>query len=256
MQVVSTRGNGQYVASETHVIFYNRLDTLDPNARIGIVFAHGFFANGDFFTKDDPTTGPWRQLVDAIVAKGIPIISTDLGGASTWGNETLVSRLDSSITYLNTITGARTDQVLLMGLSMGGTSVLNWAKNWNSTNGGDYANLSKVAGIALFAPAVDIIDINDNNRGGLGSIPQASYTSYPGGWDAHKASANPVNNAAGYTGVPIRIWYSTDDPVCIPSTQTAFASGSGATLTSLGNVGHSALGLNVTQVADWLEQFI
>lgn len=256
MQIVTTRGFGQYVTpgTEIHNIFYHRLDPLSPSAKTGVILAHGFFGNGDSFNVDTGD-GPFRELVERIVMYKIPTIATDLGGGSTWGNETLVSRLNTTITYFNAITGARTDRVILLGVSMGAASVLNWIRNWANTgagSGNDFANRNKVAAVVLLAPSVDLQDIVNNNRGGLGGAVSGAYSGYTGGWATQAPTANPANYASGYASVPIRIWYSTNDSICVPATITAFATGSGATLTSLGAIGHSASTLDAQQLADWV----
>lgn len=153
----------------------------------------------------------------------------------------------------------RTDQVFLLGISMGGASVLNWVRNWQNTaagSGNDFANLSKVAAIGLILPALDMEDIVDNNRNaGVASSIVNGYSGYTGGWATQGPTANPANYAAGYSGVPIRIWYSTDDPICFEPSLTAFGAACGATMTSLGAVSHTDAGLDYADLAAWFAQY-
>jgi alpha-beta hydrolase superfamily lysophospholipase len=247
MQIVSTRGVGQYAPGEIHTILYHRLDPLVQDAKIGVVLAHGLLGNGNIDTSQD--------YIEALIARRIPVIGTDLGGPINWGNEDCVARMNDTITYFNQIAGARTDRVVLLGASMGAASVLNWARNWQNTaagSGNDFANLSLVAGVALWAPALDMEDIFDNDRGSLAATISTAYSGYTGGWATQAATANSANYAAGYLGSSIRIWYSTDDPICLESTITTFGAASGATLTSLGAVGHSVNGMDVEDFADWV----
>lgn len=247
-QICTSRAVGEYFSSEISNLWWSRLDPLTPNAKTGVILAHGALATADYFLTDSDA----RQLADRITMRQIPGVATDLGGQLTWGNDTLVSRMNDTLTFFNSNLGARTDRVVVVGLSMGGTSVLNWIRNWSAN---DYANLSKVAAIALFVPAVDVNDIYVNDRMGLAASIDNAYSG-SGGWVANQATADPANFASGYSSVPIRIWYSGDDPIIIPSIVEAWGANAGATLTNIGNVGHTINGVDFEDVASWIQQYV
>lgn len=254
-QICQTRGVGQFGASLRHNIWFHRLDPLTPNAKTGVAFAHGFLGNADYPTEWFDTTPPdfdndvkAKELAQRIAMQQIPAIATDLG-ASTWGNDTVIASYGSTVTFLNSRTGARTDRVMLLGMSMGALTVLNWA----------VANISKVAAIGLLLPCVDLADIHDNNRGGFQAAVEGAYGGLSG-YTAAEPTHNPANFTATLSSVPIRIWYSTDDPICVPSVVTAFGSAVGATMTSLGAVSHSWQSLalanfDAQDAAEWFAQY-
>lgn len=141
----------------------------------------------------------------------------------TWGNQTSVDRISDLYAYANVHHSFSAAKVHLLGVSMGAACVLNWAK----------ANLAKVASIALLIPAVDVQDIDDNNRATAYGLPAPS-TAYG---DVRPPDADtPARHAGIYQGIPIKIWYSTNDTIVIPEIVQTFASQSGATLISLGSL--------------------
>lgn len=250
MQIVSTRGVGQYAAGEIHTIAHHRLDPLTPNAKSGVVIAHGLLGNGNLTLTE--------EYVKTLNDQQIPMIATDLGGPINWGNEDCVARMDDTISYFNSVAGAKSDNVMFLGASMGAASILNWVRNWQNTaagSGNDFANVPKVAAIGLLAPALNMEDIYDNDRGGLAGSIDSAYSGYTGGWATQAATANSANYAANFSGIPIRIWYSTDDPICLASEMTAFAAASGATLTSVGAQGHAVTGMDNDDLAAWFAQY-
>jgi pimeloyl-ACP methyl ester carboxylesterase len=256
-QICQTRGVGQYLPGERHNIWFHRLDPFAPNAKTGVILAHGWLGNADYFTEYYDTTPPIdgndakaKEIVQRIALQQLPAIATDMGGTTTtWGNDTAISACASSLTYLNTVTGARTDRAIVVGLSMGALTALNWAR----------ANPSKVAAIGLFLPTVNLADMHDNNRGGFAGDIEASYGG-ASGYATDGPSHDPANFTASYASMPIRIWYSSDDPVAVPSVVTAFGTAVGATMTNLGNVGHSNnsltnANLDAEDVAEWFAQY-
>jgi predicted esterase len=63
----------------------------------------------------------------------------------------------------------------------------------------------------------------------------------------HDPSAS--GNQAALAGIPVRLIYSTNDPVILPANVSAYrdlllAAGVGVTMSSQGAVGHSTLGLD------------
>jgi len=236
-QVCRTRGVGQYIATERHVMWWHRLDPLDPDAKIGMALIHGAGSTADYFVTDSVSG---LIAPTAVSAHRMPAIATDAGGVISWGNSTAMTAMDATMSFFHSQTGARTDQVILLGQSMGATTVLNWAR----------ANISKVAAIVLHIPAVDLQDIIDNNRSGLGPSVTAAYGGNP------PSAFNPAVNTATFAAVPIRIWYSSNDIVCVPSVVTAFGAATGATMTNLGAVNHTITGIDIDDMSTWLAQYI
>lgn len=240
-QVCRTRGVGQYLVSaptERHIMWHHRLDPLAADGKTGIVVIHGAGATADYFLTD-----PLSNLIvpNIVSTNQMPAIATDAGGNLTWGNATAQAAMDATMTYFTSRLGAK-DQVILLGQSMGGTTVLNWARN----------NPSKVAAIALHLPIVDLQDVIDNDRGpGLGvTVPPA----YGGG--NPPSAFNPAANTADYIGMPIRIWYSSNDLSCDPGVVTTFGTAVGAIMTSLGAVGHTITGIDYDDMSAWIGQYI
>jgi len=236
-QVCRSRGFDEYNTNdETHIMWWHRLDPLTPNARTGMVIAHGAGGTADYYITD-ASSSPIPPT--AVSTNRMPVIATDMGGISTWGNSTAMTAMNDTTAFFSNKLGAD-DQVILLGISMGAATVLNWART----------NPSKVAAIALHIPVVDLQDIIDNNRSGLGPLVTAAYGGNP------PSASNPAVNTADFTGFPIRIWYSSNDPICIPSIVTSFASAVGATMTNLGAVNHTIAGIDVNDMVSWLAQHI
>ena len=191
--------------------------------RKGVIAMHGHLAGPDNF-YDATTTVEYEKRFNAIAGAGIPIAADNTG--ADCGNSATRTRITNLRTFAQTATtglGFASGKVHLLGVSMGGTAVLNWAKN----------NLSLVQSIGLILPAVDIQDINTNNRGGLASAINTAYAGAPPDADT------PAKNAASFVGIPMKIWYASDDPICLPGLTLTFASTAGATTVNLGAVGHA-----------------
>lgn len=150
-----------------------------------------------------------------------------------WGNTTHQDRVTTAYTTAQSSYGFDSTKVNLFAASGGAAPILNWA----------IANVAKVQSITLVIPAVDIRDIDLNNRVsvlGFDPVTQGPRAAYGGSTPG--TAFNPVSNAAALAGIPIRLYYSNTDNVCLPATQTAFqtAVGSSCTLVNMGNLGHGA----------------
>lgn len=239
MTYSSTYGVGAVSAGEKYLAIRPKY-TRTP-APLGILYCHS--SNGQ--AHEPQYFGGVMDIMAALAAAGHPILSCELGGLSPWGNTTSQARMSEAYTYLQSSMGARPGKVAVMGLSMGGVTSLSWAGN----------NPGKVAGAVGFIPAVDMTDIVAKNSGGLAS---SIHTAYGGTYTeaVFGANHNPQTMAAAgrYAGIPIRTYYGDTDPACIPSTQTAFATSSGAIATALSG-GHTSTALeqiNVAQVVQFI----
>lgn len=62
-----------------------------------------------------------------------------------------------------------------------------------------------------------------------------------------------MQHTASYVGVPIKMWYSTDDSVAVTARQLAFIAATGCESQSLGAVGHSGATVDGAQVASFVQ---
>ena len=75
-----------------------------------------------------------------------------------------------------------------------------------------------------------------------------------GGWLAGSVDYDPTRNDHP-TGVPTKVWYSTDDTAALTATQTAWlAANPAVTGVSLGAVGHSPLTVGDQDVLDFITE--
>ena len=186
------------------------------------------------WSSGSATSNSIEGVVEGLTRDGFPMISmTDL---IQWGNDTHIARVDTTYGVAQTALGFSASKVNLLAASAGTAPVLNWA----------LANLSLVQSIGIILPAVDLQAIDTDNRTDLVSLAHATYgpsaaTGYNG---AVPDDHNPADNAASFAGIPINLWYSTNDQVVLPSEVTTFAGAAGASCTavSLGDstdgVGH------------------
>jgi pimeloyl-ACP methyl ester carboxylesterase len=180
----------------------------------------------------------------ALAEARIPVFAGDHAGTATWGNDASITAVNDGVTWAGANLGLTTPLALLT-ISMGTMEALNWARQ----------HLASVACAALIIPCVDAEDVRVNNRGGYASSITTAYTDLPG-WTAARPTHNPVEYAAALASIPIRIWYATDDPICVPATITAFAAAHGnTTLTSLGAVGHIPVP-DPSQVVDFISSHL
>lgn len=217
MATFTERGSGEYVTGEGH---YLHLPKRGFSGRYVCIVHAGR-------TQTHTVTAPPANSVQAALAdRGIASIGADFSTGTTWGNDTSITRVGQLITWL-TGRGAPSTKYLLYGVSMGSLVLLNWAR----------ANASQVAAYAGVIPAVDLADLHDFNRGGYAAEIETAYGG-AAGYTAAVATHNPATATASFT-FPVRVWYSTNDPVCIPSTATTFASATGGTAVPIGALGHA-----------------
>ena len=134
------------------------------------------------------------------------------GGGKTWGNATATARVGAAIAQLQSAAyGAAPGKVILLGESMGGINALNYAK----------ANLANVAALVGIVPVLGLLDIYNNNRGG--GAPDITLAH--GG--APPAAADPSTNPALWAGLPMQLWASAGDTICLLSVAQAFAAAAG-----------------------------
>jgi len=181
----------------------------------------------------------------SLAKHGITSMAADMGGGDTFGNATADAAVSDAMTYIRA-NGANSNPVGLVGGSMGGCVSLNWART----------HLADVACIALIIPAVNLEDIRANNRGGYATTIEAAHGG-AAAWQTARPTRNPLEYASQLAGIPIAIWYSTDDPICVPAQMNAFAAAHGNTvLNSMGAVGHTGFVLDGMLLAAWMNQYL
>jgi pimeloyl-ACP methyl ester carboxylesterase len=216
------------------------------------VFCHGFGGVPvSQYLDMIASAAPIQCQIIATLARYYPLVMADMGGNNTWGNATVQSRITSAITWLQSSSGggAKTGKAVLIGVSEGGVSAFNYAKN----------NAASVAGLAGLLSACDMDDIRNANRGG-GLLRASIETAYGvGAWTSNNtpplpAQANPAVYFTGTGSVPIRYYYSTGDTIALPSTVTALATNVGSTMTLIqsGNLDHSDASLGNISMDDLL----
>lgn len=175
------------------------------------------------------------------------VVAGDLAGTATWGNDASVAALDDMVDLLlasssnavaNNAAGAcrsASDKVILYGGSMGALTALNHLQ----------ANASKVAAVFAVIPTIALDAAHDADPERFTDAAATIEAAYGGsaGYEAAIASHDPSQNTAAIaaTGVPIHLWYSTNDTLVLPAEAEAFAAAVGATceLHSMGAVGHT-----------------
>lgn len=234
MPLVTSYGVGQYAAGEAHCL-------LRPRKYIGakraVIWCHG--ANR---TAVDGVATGYADIPRAL-AEDFPVLYADLGGPYTFGNAASQARLSDARTYMGAL-GFTTDQIILAGGSMGGALACNWAR----------ANPTLVRALLLFIPVVNIEDVRANNRNGLQANIEAAYTDNAT-WQTLRPTYNPVEYAASLASIPTRVWFSTNDDVCLPAQAAAFIKDSVSPAVSLGPVGHDVAGINLADVRSYAASF-
>ncbi len=147
------------------------------------------------------TASPYRwPIIRTIVDQcGLIGVSADIGGSSTWGNATLKSRLDAMYSYTQGLSRVKKGKVILVGQSMGGLAMLNWAR----------ANKSKVAAV------VGVIPVTNMNSAIANGYSAPVAAAYGGAYSdaSYGAQYNPRVFAADLAGIPGQLWVGATDQI-------------------------------------------
>lgn len=230
-------GYGQSAAGEAHLAGWHR---DHRGAKRGVLLCGGAGMTHLGWAPFGVTYPQPRALLEA----GYPVLAG--GTAAAWGSDTARTRAAEEIALLQALTGSPADKVILWGQSMGFLKAIAYAR----------ANPTKVACIVGTVPAVDPQDIHDNNRGGFAAAIETAYGG-AGGYAAAMPSHNPFANQSEIAalGIPMRLYYSTDDTITLSSKITAFAAGVGAQAVSLGAKAHSPVTVPADDVLSFLAPF-
>lgn len=234
-----SRGVGQYVASEVHRVMAAR---RTPGSSRLLIYAQG--SHG----KADGTYAGERADLEALGRSGAIVALCDMAQTTTqgtFGNTTAQTRLGQLRDFVRGASSparASSEPLWLVGGSGGVATLLNFAR----------ANPADVAGVVGLLPLVDLQDLYDN-RLPYGDVTRTEVDAAYGGnvaasYATHNPSAAGNVEALAAGGVPVKLYYSTDDPYIAPSTVLAFrdrlvGAGGVCELQSLGAVGHTDLGV-------------
>jgi hypothetical protein len=116
-------------------------DFVASSASRCIIGGHGRGGNG-FSYGQYPLLGHVNALVDA----GYVVFGVDHARINSWGDPDSARAIDDAYTYVTSTLGISNTKIGLMGWSMGGTTVINWAKR----------NVAKTACVWAWNPATDL----------------------------------------------------------------------------------------------------
>jgi pimeloyl-ACP methyl ester carboxylesterase len=272
----SNFGTGRYVAAESDILWTPRGYTGGVR---GVIYVHGAgeLASSVILGSTNGKTNESALL--AAIASVYPVLAVDAGvfgannttDSNSWGNPNAVTRIGQAITWLQSPIGAgglqnpagggaKAGPVILVGISMGHVTSLNYAQQ----------NPTKVAGIVGVLPLNDLDNLRDNNNpivisgGGRLSIERAWGI---GAWTAPgtpplPAGANPAlpANQTNLKNIPQLNFAAFDDTVCPFSTALALTTNMPiAQLVNMGNCGgHSdgSVGVaSIVQILQFLSRF-
>lgn len=196
--------------------------------RKGLVMLGGWTATVDYWGGEQA-----GQTGGEIISRAVTDYSVDSRGLltvscatdETWGNSTMMSRITTLVDECQSAGYFPPGRVNLFGNSMGSLCVLKWALTYPT----------RVASIGISLPAPDVQSLYDRDPAGVGIA--ASISAAYGGRPAD--SDNPADRADELIGIPIKMWYSTNDPLTIASDSVSFGEAVGAEMVSLGAIGHT-----------------
>lgn len=216
MRCWSDTGLGRFDANASDRVYVPYGWKHDQSKRL-VVWCHG--AGGTY------EIGPIeRQVIEAI---GAPWVLSLLGGLRTWGADAGSDAIDEVWDWARTNLAVAADKLILWGGSMGGLTATVYALD----------NPASVAAVGCAIPAIDPEHVRLNDPAG-----GANTTAIEGWYGAGEVPAPKQAYQRGADwddAVDLAIWYSTDDPFTPAASTVAFAADSGASLHSLGAVGHS-----------------
>jgi alpha-beta hydrolase superfamily lysophospholipase len=225
----SVLNSGVYRASEVAVELTPRIKA--GIATHGVVYAH--HAGGNALTSQGL---PSSAIVEACAADGYLVHAGDLCAAAyqltgdqgyNWGNTDHLTAIGTALTRLGTM-GATSTKLMGVATSMGCIGLLNYAK----------ANPTKVAGLALFLPVLDLLQcyLNLYAFAPNATTLQATLdTAYGLGAPAAHASCT-LNGTTAVTdassSAAIVGWYVLGANVTLGTTVLSQTTGSGFTMSA------------------------
>lgn len=157
------------------------------------------------------------------------VLSIDAGAGDTWGNAASETALGNAITWVKGANGFAdpAKKVVLLGHSMGGLVVLNYAKN----------HPADVAGVIGGAPATNLARWHADATYGA-SVDAA----YGANYAVNAAGRDPILYAGSFPAIPTRLYSVADDtfipPAEVQTFHDALPAGNAKSLVALPNGGH------------------
>ncbi len=251
--MIRTRSSSvaEYNAAEKYVFAAPIQEWANPGSCLPALFSVGY--SGDAIrVVGYSSQGTRIQFMH--LAKTCAVISIDAGGTSTFANDTAIAAVESAVNWYTSAFGAGTNgrplPILLVGTSMGFGDLMAWAR----TRPGD------VIGAIGTLPLVDLTAVYNRNPDlGGGTMAQTAINAAYGGTyvaGTHGPTHNPVEFADELT-FPIKLFYSTDDPLVPTGDITAFqAAAADCTTYSLGAHAHNVTALEAAAEHTAFNDFI
>lgn len=233
----SVMGQGYSAAAPSEFQFVVGTASAWAGRKPPLIYCHGSGATTQTAASGSAANaGEWALLT--ALAQHYLVIVADLG-LQAWGNDTHVARIAEAKAYLAAL-GA-TGPVTLVGGSMGNLGALGYAR----------AHPESVSKVACIIPALDLASLYPMASADIDAAYGGAYSNA-----VHGPTHSPVQYAASLDAdLPIHLFTTSNDPVCLPSTASAFVSARPQTgRTDLGALGHgdAAAGASASPVVEWL----
>lgn len=235
-------GFGRVAAGEYDQVF---IPDSPHRGGFGVVLCHG---SGNPRAWVDPVAQPASvRLAGELARAGIACIAGDFGG-QTWGNDTILSRIDAAWAVLKTrVTSIRSDKLGLVGGSMGAAGAARYCQ----------LHPERVAAMIGLIPLLDLTAFYAAN-------PGAVANEVAGAWGvvapaALPAGANIAANAALAKSVPLLAGYSTVDTTVLPAWVLAYVAAVGGTAmitdTTVGHSDQAIAGMPIPTAGQFLVRY-
>lgn len=205
---------------------------LHPYGR-PVMYLHGSSADAGEIVGST-ATGSIRLINTAIADAGFAMAAVT--ATQLWGNATSLTRLTSGRDWLVDTLLAQDAPVALVGVSHGTA----WAFAYAAVNP------SLVSAIVGILPIADVENVRDDDLGGHRSdIDTAWGITYP---TPLPQAGNPLLNTATLAGVPMQLWYASDDAYSTGISD--FATATNAELHDVGALGHTDAAVDAVDIPD------
>jgi hypothetical protein len=224
------------VSQSNHRFFWDR--EYEWGTKKGVLMFAGGGGSVDHWVKGIPTA---REQTRAITAAGFPAASCAVDWE--WNNAAIQARATDLRTYAQSRGLFAAGKVHVFGVSMGGGIAMGWAK----------ANPTLVQSVCVEIPSIDMqwIHANDPLAQGYDASIEAAFedTGDPG--TVPVDADNPADNGATFdsNNIPVRIYATTDDPICVYSSMQSFDTAAGSTCELVtGGTGHAVTWIDYDDV--------
>lgn len=242
----STMGTGEVAPGETHCLLRSWYSTrLHP-------YLH-FHGVGDVEPADQFLTSPICTKYHAPILRGIPCYAGLWGGASTFGNAAFQSSMVPHLNWLDA-RGLDTTRIGVTGTSHGALNACLFAALI------DLYFPGRIACINLMVPLLDLRFARDTNVFGLATLAESCWGG-TAGFEQNCDRVSPLTFAASLAHIPIRVYYSTTDPLYTQAQVDAFCAAAGvqpADKIPIGAIGHSIVSdaIDEQDLAAWIDRWM